>query len=71
MPMIFADAKLYTTALLARHLRVKSSWVRDEADAGRLPYLHAGDTYLFDKDAVEAVLLKRARRTPAPTEVPP
>ena len=67
--MIYPDTKLYTTALLARHLRVKSSWLRTEAEAGRLPFLHAGDTYLFDKDAVEAVLLDRAQRSP--TESPP
>ena len=46
---------------MARWLRVPVKWLAGEADAGRVPCIRAGKTFLFDPDAVEAVLLKRAR----------
>ncbi len=46
----------------ARLLSVPSTWLRAEADAGRLPHLRAGSKYLFDVDAVERLLLERARQ---------
>jgi hypothetical protein len=46
----------------ARLLSVPSKWLRAEADAGRLPHLHAGRVYLFDVHTVERLLLERARR---------
>ena len=45
---------------MARHLRVTVAWLRDEADAGRVPCLKAGPRYLFSPDAVERVLAERA-----------
>ena len=46
---------------LARHLRVSQTWLRDEAAAGRLPAVPAGArNYLFNVEAVERVLAKRA-----------
>ena len=45
---------------MARRLRVTQAWLRDEAEAGRVPHLKAGQRLLFDADAVERVLLDRA-----------
>ena len=50
---------------LARRLGVSVAWIRSEADAGNLPHIRAGDRYLFDHEAVERLLLERARRVPA------
>ncbi len=47
---------------LARRLRVPAKWLREEALAGRVPHLKAGKVFLFDPDAVERVLLERARQ---------
>jgi hypothetical protein len=38
------------------------SWLKAEAEAGRIPYFRAGRRMLFDPEAVEQVLLKRARQ---------
>jgi hypothetical protein len=46
----------------ARLLFVPASWLRAEADAGRVPCLRAGSAYLFDVETVERLLLDRARR---------
>jgi hypothetical protein len=48
--------------VMARRLRVPLSWLRAEADAGRIPCLRAGNRYLCDPEAVEAALLARARQ---------
>ncbi|HOQ88164.1 MAG TPA: hypothetical protein PLQ89_20865 [Phycisphaerae bacterium] len=53
--------KLLPLAAMARRVFVAPSWLRSEAEAGRIPHLQAGRTILFDPDAVEAVLLERAR----------
>jgi hypothetical protein len=37
-------------------------WLRTEAEAGRVPHLRAEKVLLFDVDAVERVLLERARQ---------
>jgi hypothetical protein len=46
----------------ARWLRVPFAWLRNEAEAGRVPCLRAGKTFLCDPQAVEAALLERARQ---------
>jgi hypothetical protein len=47
--------------ILARHLRVSQTWLRQEADTGRIPSLPAGrGRYLFSRAAVEKVLAQRA-----------
>jgi hypothetical protein len=46
---------------MARRLRVTVKWIKAEADAGRLPCVKADRTYLFDPEAVEAVLVERAK----------
>lgn len=48
---------------LARHFRkfgITQAWLRNEAEAERLPYLRAGRRMLFNITAVEEALLKRA-----------
>jgi excisionase family DNA binding protein len=45
---------------LARRLGVPARWLREEADAGRIPCLRAGAHYLFAVAAVQAVLARRA-----------
>ena len=45
---------------MARRLGVKQSWLREEAQAGRLPSLPAGTTFLFDVVAVEEAIARRA-----------
>jgi hypothetical protein len=50
----------------ARWLRVPLRWLRAEAEAGRVPCLRADDQILCDYEAIEAVLLKRARQIGEP-----
>jgi len=62
--MSIIDPALWTDRHLARVFHVPAAWLRAEADANRLPHVRAGDIYLFDPAAVEAALLKRARKLP-------
>ena len=62
--------ELITINELARRLRVPAAWLRREADAGRLPHLAAGSQRLFNLEAVERVLAKRAG-TPVTQEAHP
>lgn len=61
------DPQLLSDGLLARRLKVAVAWLRDEADAGRLPHVKAGKRYLFNDEAVRQSLLDRAAKLP---EVP-
>jgi hypothetical protein len=61
------EPTLLQDSYLARELKVPVKWLRSEADAGRLPHVKAGKRYLFNSDAVRAVLLERAAKLP---EVP-
>ena len=45
---------------MARRLCVTLRWLRAEAEAGRVPCIHAEQQLLFDADVVERVLLERA-----------
>jgi hypothetical protein len=45
---------------MARRLGVPQRWLRDEADAGRVPSIRAGTRYLFAPAAVGRVLAERA-----------
>ena len=49
---------------LAEALRLPYGWLRDEADAGRIPHFRAGKKYRFNLKAVERALLSRASRIP-------
>ena len=52
--------KLLPLALMARRLRVSVRWLREEAEAGRVPALSAERQMLFNPDAVEHALSERA-----------
>jgi hypothetical protein len=56
------NSKLLPVGPMARRLRVPVKWLRAEAEAGRVPHLKADKAILFDPDAVESVLLERARQ---------
>ena len=45
---------------LARALALPASWLKTEAEEGRIPSLKAGRLRLFNVDAVRQVLLHRA-----------
>jgi excisionase family DNA binding protein len=56
---------------MARLLRVSVSWLRAEAEAGRVPSLRAGRTFLFNPEAVEKVLAARAAGQEQPGRLNP
>ncbi len=45
---------------IARRLRVPLRWLKNEAQAGRVPVLDAGGVLLANPDAVQTALLRRA-----------
>lgn len=49
-------------AYAARHCGIKSTWLRTEAEDGRLPGFKAGDRWLFDLPKLENALSERVRR---------
>ena len=56
------DTILLPLGATARILHVPATWLRHEAQAGRIPHLKAGKSLLFDPDLVERLLLERARQ---------
>ena len=50
-----------TLAQASRALGLPTAWLREEADAGRIPCLRAGERYLFDLDVVRSIIMERAR----------
>ncbi len=55
------EPRLLPANRTARLFRVPLAWLKQEAAAGRIPSLKADTALLFDPDAVEAVLVERAR----------
>jgi hypothetical protein len=58
------NKKLCTLKDLAkrfRHFGLSMVWLRQEAEAGRIPCFKAGRKLLFDPEAVEKSLIERAR----------
>jgi len=53
--------KLLLIGPTARRFRVSVKWLREEAEAGRVPHIRADRAFLFDPEAVERVLLERAQ----------
>ena len=49
----------------AYRLGVAVTWLKAEAEAGRVPALRAGNRLLFNIEAVEASLMQRAASVPA------
>ena len=58
--------ELVNIARLALMLKVSVRWLREETDAGRIPYLQAGKDTLYVVDAVRKVLANRASQQVAP-----
>ena len=58
---MYSDA-LIPLNVMARRLRVPVTWLREEAEAGRVPCLKAGRAILVNPDAVNAALTERAAR---------
>ena len=54
---------------LSRRLEIPTTWLRQEARAGRLPHLQAGRQILFDPESVNRVLVERAAQPPERQEV--
>jgi hypothetical protein len=48
---------------MARRLRVPAKWLREEADAGRVPCLKVVNAYLFNPAAVLEALAVKAAKT--------
>ena len=67
---MLTQSKLLPVGPTARRFRVPVGWLRDEAEAGRVPHLKAGKVFLFDPEAVEQVLLERARNTGGTANAP-
>jgi hypothetical protein len=51
---------------MARRLRVPTTWLRAEAEAGRVPHLRAGSALLFDPEVVERYVFERLREITTP-----
>ena len=62
--MIISDLqpRLLSLSQMARRLRVPAQWLRDEANAGRVPHLKCAEQLLFSPRTVESVLVDRASR---------
>ena len=54
---------LLSLGRMARRLGVTQQWLRDQADAGNIPCLKAGNRYLFNPVAVQEALAAKAAQT--------
>lgn len=59
--MIEENKKPLYLGAMARRLRVPATWLRAEAEAGRIPHIRAGRALLFDAETVERLILERLR----------
>ena len=66
--MIEETKKPLYLGAMARQLRVPATWLRAEAEAGRIPHLRAGSALLFDPEVVERIVLDRLRESPTPAK---
>ena len=71
MPDKSATRDLLSLHQLALRLRLPREWLREEADAGRLPCLKVGPRYLFSLRAVEDALAARAGAAETKREASP
>jgi len=55
------NARLVPIGVMARRLRVPVAWLKQEAEANRIPSLRAGRAILVEPDAVMAALVERAK----------
>jgi len=62
------NKKAWYLGAMARRLRVPATWLRAEADAGRIPHLRAGSALLFDPGVVERIVFDRLRESSTPAK---
>lgn len=55
--------KVLNLSRMARRLGVTQTWLRREAQAGRVPALRADSRFLFEPEAVEEAVAHRAARS--------
>lgn len=55
--------ELTSLSRMARRLGVTRQWLRDQAEAGKIPCLDAGNRYLFNPEAVQEALAEKGART--------
>lgn len=58
-------ATFSTLEQAAFRVGVPKAWLRQEAEAGRIPHLRAGRTIMFNIETVEKALLERASKAVA------
>ncbi len=66
--MIEENKKPMYLGAMARRLRVPATWLRAEAEAGRIPHLRAGNALLFDPEVVERIVFDRLRESSTPAK---
>jgi excisionase family DNA binding protein len=54
------DSRLLSLPALAEALKLPESWLKAEADAGKIPHLRIGKRYRFNLQTVVEVLAQRA-----------
>lgn len=54
------DRRIFTANQMAQRLGVTIRWLKQEAEAGRVPAIRAESRFLFNPDAVQEALLHRA-----------
>jgi len=54
--------QLISLPALAKELNLPKSWLKSEADAGRLPHLKVGKRYRFNHAVIIRILAERAGR---------
>lgn len=57
------NPQLLSLPALAETLKLPKSWIKAEADAGKLPHLRIGKRYRFNRDAVVRALAERAAQS--------
>jgi excisionase family DNA binding protein len=58
-----SNPQLLSLPALAEALKLPESWIKAEADTGRIPHLKIGKRYRFNRDAVVRALAERAAQT--------
>ena len=54
---------LFSLPRMARRLGVTQQWLREQAKAGQIPCLMAGNRYLFNPVAIQEALAAKAAQT--------
>lgn len=55
------DKTFIPVSRMAHALGVSERWLRDEAEAGRVPHIRVGRRLMFNEQLVEQALLERAQ----------